>query len=110
MCHTHDIRIESWDTQVEGLFVLANGMAKQWYKVHVSSCHDSWVNLKDQYCFTFFSLSKIIDLHNKVLNFAQKEGESLGAAWSRYNELALSGPISQPYQQRKNCFNSLHRD
>jgi hypothetical protein len=37
-------------------------------------------------------LSKIIDLHNGVLNFAQKEGESLGAAWSRYNQLALSGP------------------
>jgi hypothetical protein len=25
-------------------------------------------------------LSKIIDLRNEVLNFAQKEGESLGAA------------------------------
>jgi hypothetical protein len=37
-------------------------------------------------------LSKIIDLRNEVLNFAQKEGESLGAAWSRYNQLALSGP------------------
>jgi hypothetical protein len=37
-------------------------------------------------------LSKIIDLHSEVLNFAQKEGESLGAAWSRYNQLALSGP------------------
>jgi hypothetical protein len=37
-------------------------------------------------------LSKIIDLHNEVLNFAQKEGESLGAAYSRYNQLALSGP------------------
>jgi hypothetical protein len=36
-------------------------------------------------------LSKIIDLHNEVLNFAQKEGESLGAAWCRYNQLALSG-------------------
>jgi hypothetical protein len=35
-------------------------------------------------------LSKIIDLQNDVLNFAQKEGESLGAAWSRYNQLALS--------------------
>jgi hypothetical protein len=35
-------------------------------------------------------LSKIIDLHNEVLNFAQKEGESLGAAWSRYSQLALS--------------------
>jgi hypothetical protein len=37
-------------------------------------------------------LSKIIDLHYEVLNFAQKEGESLGAAWSRYNQLALLSP------------------
>jgi hypothetical protein len=37
-------------------------------------------------------LSKIIDLHKEVLNFAQKEGERLGAVWSRYNQLALSGP------------------
>jgi hypothetical protein len=126
-----------------------------------------------------FQMSKIIDLYNEVLNFAQKEGESLGAAWFRYNQLALSGPelsipdamfmqyfvhglgtksaeyldmtsrwvfvhytveegklildrillitpledlqfkaplisedepIPQPYQQRNNCFNSLHRE
>jgi hypothetical protein len=31
-------------------------------------------------------LSKIIE------KFTRKEGESLGAAWSRYNQLALSGP------------------
>jgi hypothetical protein len=66
--------------------------AKQWYKLHVSSCHGSWVILKDQLCFTFFSLSKIIDLRNEVLNFAQKEGETLRAAWSIYNQLALLGP------------------
>jgi hypothetical protein len=36
-------------------------------------------------------LTKIIDLRNGVLNFSQKEGESLGAAWSRYNQLSLSG-------------------
>jgi hypothetical protein len=56
------------------------GWAKQWYQLHVSSYHGSWVILKDQFCFAFFLLSKIIDLHNEVLNFAQKEGESLGAA------------------------------
>jgi hypothetical protein len=50
------------------------GWAKQWYKLHVSSCHGSWVILKDQFYFTFFPLSKIIDLRNEVLNFAQKEG------------------------------------
>jgi hypothetical protein len=68
------------------------GWATQWYKLHVISCHGSWVIFKDQFCFTFFPLSKIIDLCNEVPNFAQKEGESLGAAWSRYNQLALSGP------------------
>jgi hypothetical protein len=69
---------------------LLTGWAKQWYKLHVSSCHSSWVILKDQFCFAFFPLSKIIDLCNKVLNFSQK-GESLGGAWSRYNQLGLSG-------------------
>jgi hypothetical protein len=68
------------------------GWAKQWYKLHVSSCHGSWVIIKDQFCFAFFPLSKIIDLHNEVLNFAQKEGQSLRAARSRYNQLALSSP------------------
>jgi hypothetical protein len=42
------------------------GWAKQWYKLHVSSCHGSWVILKDQFCFAFFLLSKIIDLRNEV--------------------------------------------
>jgi hypothetical protein len=48
--------------------------------------------LKDQFCFAFFPLSKIIDLRNEVLNFSWKEGEGLGAAWSRHIQLALSGP------------------
>jgi hypothetical protein len=52
------------------------GWAKQWYKLHASSCHGSWVILKGQFCFALFPLSKIIDLRNEVLNFAQKEGES----------------------------------
>jgi hypothetical protein len=67
------------------------GWAKPWYKLHVNSCHGSWVILKYQFYFAVFPLSKIIDLHNVVLNFAQKERESLGTAWSRYNQLALSG-------------------
>jgi hypothetical protein len=46
------------------------GWAKQWYKLHISSCHGSWVILKDQFCFTLFLLSKIIHLRNEVLNFA----------------------------------------
>jgi hypothetical protein len=73
------------------------GWAKHWYKLHVSNCHGSWVILKDQLCFGFFPLSKIIDLHNEVLNFAQKEGESLGVVRSKCNQLALSGlELSNP--------------
>jgi hypothetical protein len=72
------------------LFLLT-GWAKQWYKLHVHSYHGSWVILKDQFCFAFYTLSKIIDFCNEVLNFAQKEGESLGATRSRYNQQALSG-------------------
>jgi hypothetical protein len=68
------------------------GWANKWYMLHVNSCHGSWVILKDLFYFTLFLLSKIIDLCNEVLNFAQKEGESLGAGLSRYNQLALSSP------------------
>jgi hypothetical protein len=73
------------------LFLLTR-WAKQWYKFHVCSCHGSWVILKGQFYFAFFPLSKIIDLRNEVLNFTQKDGESLGAAWSIYSQLALSDP------------------
>jgi hypothetical protein len=59
--------------------------------LHVSSCQGSWVILKDQFDFTFFPLSKIIGLRNEVINFDKKEAESLGAAWSRYSQLALLG-------------------
>jgi hypothetical protein len=40
------------------------------YKLHVNSCHGSWVILNDQFCFTFFPLSKIIALRKEVHNFA----------------------------------------
>jgi hypothetical protein len=72
--------------------VLANGMDKAVVQAPCQLLSHSWVILKDQFCFAFFPLSKIIDLRNEILNFDKKEGESLGAAWSRYNQLALSGP------------------
>jgi hypothetical protein len=69
------------------------GWAKRWYKLHVSSCQGGWVILKDRFCFAFFPLFKIIHLHNKVINLAQKEGQSLGVAWSRCNQLSSLGPL-----------------
>jgi hypothetical protein len=92
MYHPHDIRLDHETLKWKAFSFSLTGWTKQWYKLHVNSCHGSWVILKDQLYFSFFPLSKIIDLCNKILNFAQKEGESLGATWSRYNQLALSGP------------------
>jgi hypothetical protein len=68
------------------------GWEKQWYKLHISNCLGGLIVLEDQLCFSFLPLSKIIDLHNEVLNFTQMEGESLGAAWSRYKQLTILGP------------------
>jgi hypothetical protein len=88
MCHPHDTGMNHETLKWKAFLFSLMGWAKQWYKLHVSS----WVILKEQFCFDFFPLSKIIDLRNEVLNFAQMKGENLGAAWSRYNQLALSGP------------------
>jgi hypothetical protein len=41
------------------------GWVKQWYKLHASSCHGSWVILKDKFYFILFPLPKIIDLRNE---------------------------------------------
>jgi hypothetical protein len=91
ICATLMISVMNHETlKWKALLFSLTGWAKQWYKLHVSSCHGSWVVLKDQLCFAFFKVSKIIDLRNEVLNFSRKEGESLGSAWSKYNQLALS--------------------
>jgi hypothetical protein len=81
ICATLTISGMNHDTHKWKAFSFSlTGWAKRWYKLHVSSCHGSWVILKDRFCFPFFPLFKIIDLRNEVLNFAQKEEESLGAA------------------------------
>jgi hypothetical protein len=58
---------------VEGISILANGMDKAVVQTPRQQLSWQLVILKDRFCFTFFPLSKIIDLYNGVLNFAQKE-------------------------------------
>jgi hypothetical protein len=77
---------------VEGLFVIANRMGKAVVRAPCQQLPWQLGYLKRSVLFLLLPIFKIIDLCNEVLNFAQKEGESLGAAWSRYNQLALSGP------------------
>jgi hypothetical protein len=63
ICATLMISVMNHETLKWKTFLfLLTGWAKQWYKLHVSVCHGSWVVLKYQSFFAFFPLSKIIDL------------------------------------------------
>jgi hypothetical protein len=43
------------------------GWAKQWYELHVSNYHGSWVILKDQFYFSFFPFSRLLIFAMKFL-------------------------------------------
>jgi hypothetical protein len=68
------------------------GRAKQWYAHSVRGVNGNWDELRDKFCHAFFPLSKKIALHREILNFEQKEKETLGAAWARFMSLTNSGP------------------
>jgi len=64
---------------------------KQWYAHSVRGINGNWDELRDKFCHTFFPLSKRAALHRKILNFEQKEKETLGAAWARFMSPTNSG-------------------
>ena len=68
------------------------GDAKIWCNQTVSKVEGSWEELKSSFCLRFFPPNKVVDLRCEVLSFRQRERESLGAAWARFNRLASSGP------------------
>jgi hypothetical protein len=65
------------------------GWAKQWYKLHVSSCHGSWVILKDQFCFTsshcprllIFTMRFLIFLRRKERVWEQPGPDTINLLW-----------------------------
>ena len=60
---------------------LFDGIAKLWYTRNVGSVHGEWEMLQTKFCIAFFPISRVAQLHHEVLNFQQKEKETLGAAW-----------------------------
>jgi hypothetical protein len=52
----------------------------------------NWEELRDKFCLAFFPISQIITLRLEILNFKQKEKETIGAAWARFTSLFTSGP------------------
>jgi hypothetical protein len=66
--------------------------AKQWYAHNSRSVSGNWEELREKFCLAFFPISQIITLRLEILNFKQKEKETIGAAWARFSSLILSGP------------------
>ena len=54
--------------------------AKQWYTHAIGSTNGDWDEVKDKFCFAFFSMSCIVSLPRAICYFEQYEKESIGAA------------------------------
>ena len=54
------------------------GLAKLWYTRNVWSVHGEWEVLQTKFCIAFLPISRVAQLHHEVLNFQQKEKETLG--------------------------------
>jgi hypothetical protein len=63
------------------------GKAKHWYTFAVGSTNGDWDELKDKFCLAFFPMSYIDSLPWAILDFEQREKESIGAAWARFSML-----------------------
>jgi len=68
------------------------GTTKHWYTRTVGSVQGDWEALCSSFCLSFFPISGVVSLRIEVLSFKQKEKESLGAAWARFNDLVNSDP------------------
>ena len=68
------------------------GIAKHWYNQTVGSMQEDWEALYSRFCLSFFPISRVVSLRIEVLTFKQKEIESLGASWDRFNSLITTGP------------------
>jgi hypothetical protein len=54
--------------------------AKQWYAHNVGKVAGDWEELRNKFCVAFFPISRIAALWQEVLNFQQKEMETIWAA------------------------------
>ena len=66
--------------------------AKQWYTHVIESTNGDWDELKGKFCLAFFLMSHIISLPRAILNFEQREKESIGAAWVRFSIIIHASP------------------
>ena len=67
------------------------GKAKQWYTHTIERTNEDWDELKDKFYLAFFPMSRINSLPRAILDFEQREKESVGAAWARFSALVHVG-------------------
>ena len=53
---------------------------KQWYAHNVGKVNGDWEELRNRLCLAFFPISRMAALRQEILNFQQKEKETIGAA------------------------------
>ena len=56
------------------------GKAEQWYTHAIQSMNGDWDELKDKFCLALFPMSHVVSLPRVILDFEQREKESLGVA------------------------------
>jgi hypothetical protein len=64
---------------------------RQWYDHNVGKVNEDWEELQNKFCLAFFPISRIAALQQEVLNFQQKEIETIGATWDHFSVVSRSG-------------------
>ena len=68
-----------------------SGKVKQWYTHAIESMNGDWYELKDKFYLALFPMSRIDSLPRVILDFEQREKESIGVAWARFSTLIHAG-------------------
>jgi hypothetical protein len=68
-----------------------NERARQWYDHNVGKVNGDWEELRNRFCLAFFPISQITALRQEILNFQQKDKQTIGAAWDHFSILSRFG-------------------
>jgi hypothetical protein len=75
------------------------------YDHNVGKVNGDSEELRNKFCLSFFPISRIAALQQEILNFQQKDKETIGAAWDHFSILSRSGPdLSVPNHVRLQHF------
>ena len=91
LCLPDHFRHVTRHTSVE-LVSFLDEREKQWYTHNVGKVAGDWEELRNRFCVVFFPISRIAALQQEILNFQQKEKETIGAAWDQFSILTHSSP------------------